>query len=245
MECRDAQFYLRLRKHAGDELGPEVAAALDGHLAVCAACAAEARAAASFDRALASAMRAVPIPAGLRERLVSHVAGQQGGILRRRMYRASAAVAAALLLVGIGLGVFSSSRPKPDTGEWVRIEEDRYNNPEATTRRWLAAQKLPDTLPLPFDYDLFVTFGKEDFQGKDVPVIVFRSPSGPGFAKVYIFREDGLTDTSRLRDAYASRTQARVFNGEGAARNVKYVVVFTGLDLQPFLRNAGGPQPIV
>src|SRR5438552_9047844 len=98
MECRDAQFYLRMRRHAADELGPDVTAALNDHLAVCPACAADARAAASFDRAIASAMRAVPVPSGLRERLVSHTASKQGAILRRKAYRTGAALAAALLL---------------------------------------------------------------------------------------------------------------------------------------------------
>ena len=54
MECRDAQFYLRLRRHAADELGPDVTAALDGHCALCPECGPAAKAAASFDRALTS-----------------------------------------------------------------------------------------------------------------------------------------------------------------------------------------------
>src|SRR5690349_10025566 len=114
MECRDAQFYLRLRHHAADELGPDVDAALEGHLTTCPACAAEARAAASFDRALASAMRAVPVPAGLHERLLTRAASKQGEILRGRLYRTGALVAAALVLVALGISIFSAARPKFD-----------------------------------------------------------------------------------------------------------------------------------
>ncbi|QJW92838.1 hypothetical protein [Frigoriglobus tundricola] len=90
MDCRDAQFYLRLRRHAADELGADVTAPLDAHLAGCPACAADGRAAASFDRVMASAMRAVPVPADLHDRIVRHIASKQGAILRRR------AIAAAL-----------------------------------------------------------------------------------------------------------------------------------------------------
>ena len=86
MECRDAQFYLRLRRHAIDELGPDASAALNGHLTGCPLCAADARGAASFDRAMGSAMRAVPLPGGLHERLVRHVATKQGAILRHKAY---------------------------------------------------------------------------------------------------------------------------------------------------------------
>ena len=59
MHCNDAQFYLRLRRHAGDELGVDVTADLDRHLAGCPACAADAGRALVFDRAIASALRAV------------------------------------------------------------------------------------------------------------------------------------------------------------------------------------------
>ncbi len=38
MECRDAQFQLRLRRPGPDDLGPEVTAALDRHLAGCPHC---------------------------------------------------------------------------------------------------------------------------------------------------------------------------------------------------------------
>jgi hypothetical protein len=238
MECRDAQFYLRLRKHAGDELGPDVGAALDGHLVGCAACAADARAAASFDRAMASAMRAVPVPAGLRERLVSHVAAQRGGILRRRMYRAGASVAAALLIVGIGLGVFSNTRPKLDAQVFVEDADRMLQRPEETTRAWLAEQKLPDRLPRDFDYDLLVHRGFENIKGRHVPVVVFRSPQGGGFAKVYIFRDDGLFDRKHLRDAQASYTRAEVsIDDPKEFRGTTYVFVYTGRDLTPFLRS--------
>src|SRR5436309_1837901 len=110
MECRDAQFYLRLKRHhatGGDELGVDVTASLDGHLATCPACSADARAASSFDRAMASAMCAVPVPAGLRDHLIAHVASKQGAILRRKLSRGAVAAAAAVVLVFLALSVFS------------------------------------------------------------------------------------------------------------------------------------------
>src|SRR5262245_25968686 len=108
MECRDAQFYLRLRRHAADELGADVTGALEAHVAGCPTCAADARAALSFDRAVASAMKAVPVPSGLREKLFTQASAKQGAVLRRKLYRGAAALAAVLLLGGIALGVFSA-----------------------------------------------------------------------------------------------------------------------------------------
>jgi hypothetical protein len=246
MECRDAQFYLRLRRHAADELGADVAASLGGHLATCPACAADARAAASFDRALASAVRAVPLPAGLRDRLVAHVASRQGAILRRKLYRSAVAAAAAVVLVLLGVGLFSSTRPRVDTDGMVRRIDDELNDTPEATRQFLAANSVPDRLPLPFDYDLFVSQDVVRLQGNDVPVVVFRSPNGKGFAKVYAFRHDGRFDLKGAHDAQSSHATARVITpNEHGLGQVTYVVVYTGgphgLD-QFLMTSRGGPR---
>ncbi|MCI0699554.1 MAG: hypothetical protein L0241_00515 [Planctomycetia bacterium] len=240
MECRDAQFYLRLRKQTGDELGPDVTAALEGHLAGCSACALDSQRAMAFDRALGSAMKAVPVPPGLRERLISHVSGKQGTIRRRQAYRFGGALVAALLLVGIGLGWFSNTRPKVDGNEIVADLHDQWGFPQKSTEEWLAAQKLPNTLPLPFDYTLFVNKGFEDLKGKGryVPVVVFRSREGE-IAKVYIFRADGPFDLKTLQAWEFSNARSEIHQHHGFT----YVVAYTGRDLQPFLRPAAAPGP--
>jgi hypothetical protein len=246
MECRDAQFYLRLRRHAADELGADVTGALDAHCAGCPECAADARSAALFDRAMVSAMKAVPVPAGLREKLFTQASAKQGAILRRKMYQTAAACAAALVLLAIIFGVFSNTRPKVDTDELVRIADERVSNPEEATKRWLVAQKLPDELPKPFDYNLLVDWDTKEIQGRKVPVLVFRSslPNDNGFAKVYIFREDGRFDLKGLQDAQASSARAQVIVGQDRLRGVTYVIIHTGPDLAPFLRNRNAPvQP--
>jgi hypothetical protein len=242
MECRDAQFYLRLRRHAADELGPDVTAPLEGHLATCPACAADARAAESFDRAMSSAMRAVPVPGGLRDKLIAHVAARQGALLRRKLYRTATAAAAAVVLMLLGLGVFSSTRPRVDSEEFVRKADEQMSDRKTSTEKWLAAHKLPDRLPLPFDYDLLVHHGVEHISGNDVPVVVFRSPSDSGFAKVYIFREDGRFDLKGIQDAQASRAAAQVIIGQDRFRGATYLIVYTGgpNGLQQFLTTRHG-----
>lgn len=241
MECRDAQFYLRLRRHAADELGPDASAPLEGHLATCPACAADARAAASFDRAVASAMRAVPVPPGLRDRLIAHVGARQGLVLRRKLYRSAVAAAASVVLILLGVGLFSSARPKVDTDALVNAADEQMSNPPESTRRWLAAHRLPDRLPWSFDYDLLVYKGVERLQGNDVPVLVFRSPNDNGFAKVYAFRHDGHFDLKNVHDAQASHSTATVHREERFG-GITYVVVYTGgpQGLQQFLATNRG-----
>jgi hypothetical protein len=249
MQCRDAQFYLRLRRHAGDELGPETAAALDAHLAGCAACAFDARRAESFDQAVALAMRDVPVPAGLRDKLFTQVASHRGGVIRRKAYRVAALAASVFLATGLAFGLFSAARPRIDTGLMVTDADALLQDPDEAVRKWLADQKLPDRLPLPFNTDLLVSLGKETVQGADVPVLVFRHPGAVGdphhtrgFAKVYVFRTDGEYDLKALKDTHASHTQATVIPGKDRARGVTYVVLHTvhggpGDDpLAPFLR---------
>lgn len=253
MLCRDAQFYLRLRRPAGDELGPDATAELDRHLAACPACTADARAAAAFDRAVATAMRAVPVPLGLRDKLLAQVAAHRGGVIRRKMYRVAALAASLFLATGLAFGVFSATRPTIDTNDLVMKADEEFQEPDEAIRRWLVDRKLPDRLPLPFNADLLVLHGSERIQGKDVPVVVFRHPGAVndphftrGFAKVYIFRNDGTFDLKGLQDAHASHTAAKVIRDQ--PHGVTYVIVHTmhppadpgdNNPLAPFLRGGG------
>jgi anti-sigma factor RsiW len=259
MDCRDSQFYLRLRRHTADELGPEVTADLDRHLLGCPRCAAEAGTIAAFDRAVATAMRDVPVPPGLRNRLVSHLSERRGATLRRKVYRYAALAAALLLGVGIGYGAFRSTRPELDTralAERLDAQNDGRAAEEAV-RRWLEEQKLPvyqdnpqELLPKPFDYELLVSFGTERVQGRDVPVVVFRESPRPsadpneavrfnpaGLAKVYIFRANDQFDTRAAQEAATSSCKVEVIRDRPG---FVYVIVHPIGTLDRFCRGWGG-----
>ncbi|MDB5305961.1 MAG: hypothetical protein JWO38_163 [Gemmataceae bacterium] len=261
MECKDAQFYLRFRRPRADDLGPDEAVALDRHLATCPHCAADARLASSFDAAVGITMRAVPIPDGLRDKLVASVSAHQGALLRRKVYQAASVAASLLLAVGIGIGVFTAARPLPDTldlamkgdtlagnlmADGQRVNWAGGGNPdpqaaqtnEATVRAWLAAEHLPADLPEPFDFGLLVSHHWEDVQGRKVPVVWFRERNGPGFAKVYIFRSTQF-NLKGVPEAQSSYCKAQPYPSR--APGVTYLVVFTGPELAPFLRGQGGP----
>jgi len=250
MLCRDVQFYLRLRKHAGDDLGADVTADLHRHLASCPVCAAESQAAESFDRAVAVAVRAVPIPPGLREKLHAQASAHRGTVIRHRVYRLATAAGLVFLALGLGLGLFSS-RPKLDTAALVLESDAQLRDPEGSIRRWLEALRLAPELPVPpgetdpFDPELLVSLGTERLQGKDVPVAVFRHPTGRGFAKVYVFRTPGEFDLKSVPDSQGSLTLARVVNNPARYRGAVYVIVCTGPSLKPFLRAQPLGQPLL
>jgi hypothetical protein len=230
MECRDAQFYLRLRRHTADELGPDVTAALDGHCAGCPTCGPAARASATFDRALASAMLAVPVPSGLRERLITQAARARGAALRKKAIRAGGMMAAALLLVAIGLSLYTNTRPKVNSADLVQKAHELSRDREGYAGRWMAAQKLPEKLPpeWDFDYSLLVDCCFDRIGDRYVPVLKFKARTGNGVAKVYMFRDGGEFDTKELRAVQGSDFSAEVVVGKQRWRNVRYVAVHNG-----------------
>ncbi len=241
MECRDAQFYLRFQRHATDELGGEVTSALRQHLDRCPVCAAEAQVIVAFDSALARAMKAVPVPPKLRNRILTHVAMKQGALLRAKLYRVAVGIAAVVVIGLLGWGIVARTRPPVDPQSLAELADSQLHRPEDYTRRWLMDQKLPDSLPLDFDWELVTHRGFDDVQGQNVPVVVFTTPDGRDFAKVYIFRKDGRFDTRNLQAGQASRASADVYDTPHAV----YVIVYTGgpRGLQRFLntRNPSGP----
>jgi hypothetical protein len=240
MECRDAQVYLRFRRPGFDDLGPEVTADLDRHLAACPLCAAESRTASAIDAAFASAMRNVVVPTGLRERLVVNLSAQRGTTLRKRAYRGLAVAASLLLAVGLGFGVVAATRPQLDVYGLTEANAARAAQPRKAVQEWLRDQNLPQELPYAFNYDLLVTFGTEPVQGRDVPVVVFRAPAGPpvdgvGHAKVYIFREGTDFKLTKLQDAQNSHCQAQVLRDPVRFPGVVYVVLYTN-ELRLFMQ---------
>src|SRR5262245_60343822 len=149
MECRDAQFYLRFRRPGSDELGPEVAGDLDRHLAGCEHCAAESAAASAFDMAVATAMMDIPVPAGLRNKLIAHVAEKRGADLRRKAYRYAGTAAAVFLALGLTFGLFAG-RPVLEPSDLAANLDQQVQNPHAVIQKWLGEQNIAK-LPEPFD----------------------------------------------------------------------------------------------
>src|SRR5690242_15755148 len=105
MDCRTARLLLDYARPAPAELPGGDAAALEGHLTACPECEALARAERQADDRLGRAVRDVPVPDGLRDRLLARL-----GAERRRWYPrrltwggGTLAGAAAALLLAFGL----------------------------------------------------------------------------------------------------------------------------------------------
>jgi hypothetical protein len=243
MDCTSARLLLAFRRPGGAaELSAEDAADLDRHLAGCPGCAAAARRQDGFDRAVAAAMRTVPVPAGLRERLLAETLARRGAIWRRTV--AESATAAALVVVfvlTVAAGVLSF-RPKFDTDRLADAQGQAIEQPERAVRDFLQAQGLPAALPRDFNFALLdaPALGFEEIDGRYVPRVVFRLPPQPGatrpdFAKVYVVRK-GLfrLDKDKFRTTQNSFCNVITVPDDGSG--VGYVILFTTDTLDPFLK---------
>src|SRR5690348_1108980 len=97
MDCRTARLLLAFARPRCPELDECAGEALDNHLAKCAECASLARAEHHFERRLGLAMRDVPVPPDLRQRLLTRLQIERKAWYRnlpRRHPRVAAAVAA-------------------------------------------------------------------------------------------------------------------------------------------------------
>ena len=226
------------RPNGPDELTAEDAAELARHLAGCPECGAVARQQSGFDAAVGVAMAAVPVPGGLRDRLVTDALARRGADLRRRAYRSAVGVAAALAASVLAFGGYWAQRPAVDSEAVGADYNARAEFPEQSVRSWLTAQGLPAELPYDFDYRTYVVHGTRAVAGRDAPVVVFQTwlpnnPNRPDTVEVYVLRESRFDLTSPdLRNTHVSpRANVEVVRGRG----VVYVIVFTSERLDPFL----------
>lgn len=205
-------------------------------------------------------MRAVEIPAGLRDRLFVAASVQRGTRLRRRAGQYAALAASLFLIIGLAAGIFTATRPEPNIYALVenaeRIEPTLFNpnlNPvgfgfdraqasQNSLDAWLKDERLP-ALPEPegntFDPSLIVSQHTEDVQGRDVPVLLLRGRDG-SFAKIYAFRSTqfNVKNLEGGKGLSSSNCQARFFSTHKPG--VVYVVVFSGPSLMPFVKQQAG-----
>lgn len=242
MGCDLARQLLAIRQAVGPaELSAEDAAVLDRHLAGCPDCSAEAARQAGWDNAVRSAMTAVPVPAGLRDRLIATAAARQAVRFRRTLTRYAAVAAVVLVAAPLGYGVYLRSRPVLDTAAIAEQSSREFEDQEAAVRALLTAEGLPTTLPQRFDYQKCrVKTGYARVGGEKVPCIdltVVR-PNQTDDLRVLIARRTQfrLDDVRPAGSSFATVTADR-----DPANGLVYVYVASSPTLDPFL---APPAPV-
>src|SRR5262249_8220030 len=142
------------------------------------------------DEHLGRAMRAVPVPAGLRQRLLTGLAAARPAWHRRWLVRGVAAAAAVLLLAGAGDWVLSRSPSAVDAHESRRPGEHQGGTKEEVTKGSEEHFGAEVVLPADLNYALLDSYGLKVFQGRQVPHLLLFAPADgrqeAALAQVYV-----------------------------------------------------------
>ena len=236
MDCNTARLLLEFAHPQTAELDAEESQALARHLADCPDCGLQSRSERAADDCIGRAMRAVPVPDGLRDRLRGRLSGERAISIRRRAIRAAAMAAMVLLTLGGGIYWFLS-RPLPD------VDLDAFA---------ARLDAMPRTLPQveaaflerhgkkvmawgPFNYALLTDYGLADFQGQKVPYVQFTQ----GTQNIRVFL---LENTQFNLESLPEHPTGPITVIRSGDRRFAYLVLFlSGHSLEPFLTR--DPEP--
>src|SRR5262245_47954622 len=222
----------------GSELAPEDSAALDAHIASCTKCADLVKFERAFDDRIARAMLAVPIPAGLKGRLLDSVSAHRGAWYRQKFY-ALAGLAAVVVLCVVGVVAWQiGTAPELTVNEIVAKADADARDPAGKIAGALDEIGMEFNPERRFDMVQFLSIGKEKFQGRYVPTLHFVDDAKTAQANEYVVRDRDFNwkhlpqDGSSVASIYGF--QVAVLRDTRRA-DVGYIVVFTGAGLELFL----------
>jgi hypothetical protein len=240
MDCKTARLILDLARPHSAELHPSEAGALEGHLAGCPECDSLARVERQLDDHVGRPLRDIPVPDGLRDRLLKRLAA------RRRAWYASRAVpvavlaAAAALLFAISFHWPHTPRPQPDLQQMVYDDAVKIQarDPEQIAAWFQEKYNLVLAIPReldqrPINYNLLANYDLGYCQRRRTPMLLLTN--GGEQARIYIL-------TSKQFDLKDVMNQPLVESGVIAEvylhpddPDTAYVVIYTSKSLQPFL----------
>src|SRR5262245_13700317 len=174
----------------GAELDGEDAVALDAHLTGCSKCADLVKFERAFDDRIGQAMLAVPVPAGLKARLLDSVSAQRGSWYRQKFYTLAALAAGILAVVG-GIVMWQMGTAPDLTLSGIVSEADqKAREPNEDIAKVLGRKGIEFNPERRFDLNQFAKAGTGEFQGRhDVPFLVFINGVKNAQATVYVVRD--------------------------------------------------------
>jgi hypothetical protein len=198
MDCDGARQLLAFAHPA--EMEPADLALLDEHIATCPDCGPLAQATRQADDSIGRAMRAVPVPDGLRTRLTTHLTAARGAWWRHSVLRAGTVGVGVILAAG---ALYALTRPGLDlTAEAARVnaesglwKPDDQGRDDANER--LRALGAPPAAPEDFDYHQLKLVERSDSHGvRSAPTLLFTR--GDAYAKVVLVREGDVKNLGEL-----------------------------------------------
>ena len=239
MDCNTARMLAELRGNRIDELPAEDAAALDRHMHACPDCQILLRMEEKLDAPLLKAMSAIPVPPGLKAKIFDRLATERGAVLRQRLWYVAASAAAVILAVGL-LTWNPQRNPKIELAELVRITDQYVENPKVASDAWLESQGIRYEPPLPFNPHLLSFHGMVTVQGKQVPMLCYKSyeDGKPVSANVYLLRSNDFDLSSlpkQLDGGSWGGQQVEIHRAADQGDKLVYVIIYNSRKPNPFL----------
>lgn len=168
MDCHDARLLLTLQRREPEQLDAVELEALEAHVELCPGCQTWLQSEARFESALASAIKNVTAPAGLKDKISARLAASRPFPVRRW----AMAAAAILLLVGAGGGIVLL-QPEPIDPATVPVLYQDGVSPQEV-QDYFASLGYTMTPPPDFSYELLRRYKPVKFQGHIVPRLTFQ-----------------------------------------------------------------------
>ncbi len=233
MDCKSARMLADLRGPHGTEIDADDESALQEHLTQCPTCAAWVQRMSQFDAQVAKAMVAIPVPIGLKARILEDLAHERASWYRRRFWQATAAAAGILVVVALSMTWQANQKIDLSVADIQRDIDHRSMNQREAAYAWLARENITFNEPIPFDYRMLLSFGPQELvAGKMVPSLTFVNFARGVHAKVFIVRGDQFK-TERLReDIYSCQLSGYQVEVREDPRipHQWYVIVYNGAD---------------
>jgi hypothetical protein len=242
MDCDHARLLLEVAHPIATELDARDTEQLAAHLASCPDCGARAESDRLADEQLGRVMSDVPVPDGLKFRLLNRLNRERDAWYRGWALRAAGLAAMLLLTASLTYGLWWNKKPTPDLHQLlddVNAIVDSADRVEDAFK----AKGITMTAPRVFEYRYLHSFDMADFQGKKVPYLLFRPDrrvgnTGPPMAKVFVlsnrqFNLDGMRNPTPLA---GSQQNIQVLQDPSNAHVIYVVVYTTGHKIQEFLR---------
>jgi hypothetical protein len=231
MDCNNARLVLEVAHPLATELDARDKQELASHLADCPDCGSWAETEQRLEDYVGKAIRAVPVPPQLSQRILGRLHVERLAWYRLRAVRAAGVAAVLLVVLVLGWVFWWSKKPAPDWGAF-RYEVSQFLYTAHDVEDSFAARDVTMTAPPQFDYGHLVSQGLRDFQGQQVPYLVFLNLGGkdrpPAMAEVYVLstRQFDIQETPKAMSAMVGRKQIRILRHPDPGRqDTLYVVV--------------------
>jgi hypothetical protein len=242
MDCHDARLLAQFVRTG--ELSLAERRDLDDHFLDCPECKGVVEAENRLDDAFELAMLQVPVPAGLKGRILERLTRAH----RPRPWR-WVATAAALMIAALGYLAFYGYHEEFDTQDFVNVVDDRAGLPRETVeQRFNTELGIAMRAPKDFNFNLLDSFDSTEVHGRRVAKLTFftRGEAGAALAHVYVLpaSQFKLPADQDAQSAKADGSLAEIIPASKHNFQIRrypditdffFVIVYTSGTLDPFL----------